>query len=211
MCRRALLAILLALFLRSEPLSAALSFERHLSSITYLVENEGVQCTTWSINERQGLWITAAHCAVIETEDGDIYARTLFLRTKPVTVVRFDLSSDLALLKADVHRPGLRLGWLPAAGDAATVYGYPLGIPAPVALFVHVANPWYPYEGWPQAMLFSGHGWPGHSGSPIFDRRGRVISVCQATVVHGSRGDVGGMLGVAWAPLKAFGVDLWES
>jgi len=185
----------------------------HHESVTYLTSHDQIICTAWSINRAKALWITAAHCLVqIEEVDGVeiVIERPVQLHQQPTTIKAFHQSADLAMLQAQVGRPGLRLGRMPQVGDPAMVYGYPLGRPHPVALFLHVANLFYPYDAWPQTMLFSGHGWPGHSGAPIFDRDGRVISVDQASIVAGWRGDVGGTLGASWASLKAFGVDQWE-
>jgi len=185
----------------------------HPESVTYLTSNDQIVCTAWSINRAKALWITAAHCLTyVEEVDGveTVIERPVLLHQKPTVLKAFNRATDLAMLQASVGRPGLRLGHMPQVGDQAIVYGYPLGRPHPVALFLHVANLFYPYEGWPQAILFSGHGWPGHSGAPIFDRAGHVISVDQASIVVGWRGDVGGTLGASWASLKAFGVDQWE-
>lgn len=217
--RRLPLLLLALVFLVPQSVTARRhEFDRGMPSISYLVQDDLIGCTVWSINQKQGLWVTASHCVSNWGEVGEegeplpmVIGSGYTIKQHPAEVVMVNGDADLALLKSEAHEPGLKLGKYPHVGDEAVVYGYPAGRPDPVVLFLRVASVFYQYEQWPWTMLFSGHGWPGHSGSPILDTDGRVISVCQGSVVLGGRGDVGGMTGASWSSLQGFGAGLWEN
>lgn len=88
-------------------------------------------CTVNSINEKLGLWVTAAHCAdravLVEQPQGE-GAPSQF---HPATVMLLDVKVDLAVLfTPDLRIVALRLAKVgPSAGDPVRVLGYPLGLP----------------------------------------------------------------------------------
>lgn len=211
------IALVMAL---SVPLSLGAKLPNHPESIQPLTsEGRGI-CTTWSVNKLKGLWATAAHCVMGTFEDLDTgesfdIAWPLEIDGKPAEVVRiskFGEGWDLALLSADVHEPGLKLGDYPKVGDEVTVYGFPGGWLTPVVTWLRVSNPFHMWDKevgmlWRANMLFDGNFFPGHSGSPILDKKGRVVSVVQGAFGDRFRGLA---LGVPHSVLKDFLVDAVE-
>ena len=179
----------------------------------------GVICTTWSINEKKGFWMTAAHCVqpeVVWTVPSDPNVQPERVETpayreidgKVATIVKVDYKIDLALLYADVHQPGFRFGAYPAVGDTVTVYGFPLGWTDPIATWLRVSNQfiaskWQDGVGY---MVFDGAIYHGHSGSPVIDRKGKVISVVQAGIDDGNVM----ALGAPWDVLGNFMIGYME-
>lgn len=199
--RRLLLAFLVPAILT---IPVAANLPTHLDSIKPLFMGEQAICTTWSLDQKAGLWVTAAHCTASTeyTEDGEftVLYENLTIAGQPATVTYRDLVFDLALLVADAHEPGLRLGEYPKVGDVVTVYGYPGGLLAPFATWLHVSNPFLVAYG-RQWMVLDGHVWPGHSGAPVLDRKGRVVGIVQA---HGTDRFAGMTLASAWGVFHAF-------
>ena len=200
--RRAFLIILFCFAVLTSPATAKLPY--NLYSIKPLYNGDQAICTTWSLNKEKGLWVTAAHCVQFEAEmDGEwiwIQFADLQIAEKPVTIVRLDLMNDLALLSADVHVKALEFGKYPQVGDFVTVYGFPAGWKTPLVTWLHVSQPFLVLGGryW---MLLDGHVWPGHSGSPVLDKKGHVIAVVQA---HGLDRFSGMTFTSAWVSLSAF-------
>ena len=178
-------------------------------SIKPLMSGDSAGCTTWSVNEAKGWWVTAGHCVVqqVETEEGLVMMATpdLNIGGKPITAARVDLVNDLALLEADIHMPALKYGNYPNVGDAVTVYGYPGGWLAPFPTWLTVSNPFAKLfnREW---MVLDGSVWPGHSGSPVLDRKGHVVGVIQA---HGTDRYAGTTFACTWQQLGAFVADSW--
>ena len=207
------LAIALVLVLFALPLGA--KFPSHLSSVRPLLSGDTNVCTAWSINERKGLWMTAAHCVVglVVSEDQQalrlVVDDHLFIADQHASVVKYDTDADLAMLRADVHEPGLKLGAYPHVGDEVTVYGFPGGLRAPFATWLRVSNTFmkFGYPGEVGFMVLDGSVWPGHSGSPVIDRKGKAIAVVQA---HGTDRFSGMTLVSPWDVLKGFVADQSE-
>jgi len=207
------LAILSALLLLTVPLIAKLP--PNLDSVTVL---QGPDCTTWSVNESKGLWVTAAHCVVnigIVEDTGDSFIETwpLAIHGKPVTILKYSPLEeyDIALLQSDVHTPALKLGKYPQVGDQVTVYGFPGRFNSPFPTWLRVSNPYQKWADdqrvpWIANMVFDGNVWPGHSGSPVLDRQGKVVSLVQGFHKH----MIGLSLGIPWSILRSFLVDAWE-
>ena len=213
-----ILAFLLAFALLAIPLSAKLP--NHPESIRPLTSEGRGMCTTWSANKLKGLWVTAGHCVAGTFEDldtGESFAITWPLEIAGKTAEIAQLSKfgdgwDLALLKVDVHEPGLKLGDYPKIGDEVTVYGFPGGRMTPIAAWLRVSNPFHMWDKsigmpWRANMIFDGNLFPGHSGSPILDKKGRVVSVAQGAFGDRYRGLA---LGVPHSVLKDFLVDAIE-
>ena len=215
---RKVLAIVLVLGLFAAPLGANLP--KHQNSVQALTSEGNAICTTWSVNKPKGLWVTAAHCVMqtgIVEDTGDAYTVTwpLEIEGKPALVVLispFGSGWDLALISADVHEPALKLGKYPEVGDEVTVFGLPGGMRGYFPSWVRVSNPFHMWgkddlSYWKANMIFDGNIWPGHSGSPILDRKGRVISVAQGGFADRFHGLT---LGVPWSVLKDFLTDAQE-
>lgn len=202
--RRQFLLLLLTLFLLADTVGAKLP--SHPESVKPLFSGTRGICTTWSVNEQAGYWVTAAHCIVywadIDGEQTLLLREDLRIATMPATPVKVDETNDLALLQADVHAPAFRLGKYPAVGDEVTVYGYPGGWGAPLPTWLRVSNTFFKFDGYPKTwMVLDGSIWPGHSGSPVLDKKGRVVAVAQA---HGTNRYVGSTFVSPWAVFSAF-------
>ena len=178
----------------------------HVESIKPLYVGEQAVCTTWALNKKAGLWMTAAHCVAFWADiDGEwtmVRYANLVIAGKPATIVKVDPEDDLALLHADVHERGFRIGNYPSVGDEVTVYGFPGGWISPIPTWLHVSNTFMTFEGTARAwMLLDGSVWPGHSGSPIINKHGKVIGVVQA---HGTDRYAGATFASAWTDFHAF-------
>jgi len=169
---RRLLISLCILPLLAHPIDARLP--KNPSSIQPLYDGEGENiCTTESVNERHGLWLTAAHCV----EPSDNFVRVIM--GKPAYVAYADPVIDLALLRSDAKAPELRLGKRPRFGDIVNVAGYPLGLGQFLTTWLRISNLEYKVEDrW--FLVLDGTVLPGHSGSPVLDEDGRIIAVLQA-------------------------------
>ena len=206
---RRVLAISL-IYLLLLPAQTRAARPRHLDSIRPLNVGSQGQCTAWSLNQRLRLWVTAAHCIVMAVDmDGVVslepYAE-LNIAGTPVTAWQANLALDLALLQADLSAPALKLGPYPREGHEVTVYGYPGGWQTPLEVWLRVSNPFVKlYDHY--WMILDGHVWPGHSGSPVLDRKGRVIAVVQA---HGTDRYAGMTFVSPWSALKQLGEGYWE-
>jgi S1-C subfamily serine protease len=202
--RRLFTVLSITLILLVSPLYA--KPPKELRSVQPLWNRTQNMCTTWSINQAKGLWATAAHCVDPEY---DFYRD---IAGQPVTVVKVDPKLDLALLHADnVSAPALRLGKVPEMGDEITVIGFPMGWAIPVATWGHVSWPllqkgWAPEWGFDN-MILDIRVLPGHSGSPVIDGHGKVISVVQGVVMVGSGGIT---LGIPYQTMKDFYATAWE-
>ena len=215
---RKFILLLTVLAILSTPLYANLP--KYQNSVQALTSGDDAICTTWSVNKLKGLWVTAGHCVMemgIVEDTGDTYLVTwpLAIEGKEATIERvsqFGTGWDIALLKADVHEPALKLGKYPKVGDEVTVFGLPGGMRDYFPSWMRVSNPfhmWGKDEGspWIANMIFAGEMFPGHSGAPILDKKGRVISIAQGGFTQRFTGL---NLGIPWSVLADFLVDEWE-
>src|SRR3990167_10811689 len=92
------------------------TFQQSVRRLDIWTEQGLGNCTTWSVNEPLGYWITAAHCAdhlYPLTIDGEV-----------VSEVRVDQDADLALLSGP-HRYALRVSpTKPRVGERVLLVGY---------------------------------------------------------------------------------------
>ncbi len=132
-------------------------------------------CTVWSINQSDGLWATAAHCVLSDTTPPALEPR--MLHGKPVTVVFKNPENDLAVVKSPDRAPALKMGEAPRLGDKIAVFGFFWGGPSPTLFQGTIAN--LSLRGY---MIYDMRGGPGHSGSPVTNVVGDVISVLQIGV-----------------------------
>lgn len=147
-----------------------------LSPIQSLNVGDVLHCTTFSINEKQGIWATAAHCVEDEHEAlaADLDYR---IAGQSASVLMWQHDWDLALLTgAKVER--LKLGERPQVGDSVSVTGFPWGFPSLPTFWGRVASvsARTPFG---EKMLLDMAAAPGNSGSPVVDKDGEVVSVLQ--------------------------------
>jgi S1-C subfamily serine protease len=140
-----------------------------------------------------GVLITNRH--VLYGKDGSRTPRRLgvmFSGSKqlfPARVIGTAEDADLAVLKVDIRGGTPRISGLaddgaaPQRGDVVAIIGYPLGFDLPMDHVVNtpVAEPTLTAgtvsKVVERVLQVDGYGAPGSSGSPIFDRDGRVVGV----------------------------------
>mgnify|MGYP001596473552 FL=1 len=167
-------------------------------------------CTVSSINAATHLWLTAAHCVLVETMDEDGIITTsprlgLVIEGRLVFIVKTDAVADLAILfTPDLSAPALRLADKgPFWEDTVRVVGHPFGYPSVTIAAGTVANPDAVLDSEPgfapSYLLITAMVAPGNSGSPIVNTHGEMFSVLQ--IVWGGGYSPGG--GATYARLKA--------
>jgi hypothetical protein len=154
---------------------------------------EATICTTWSINEVERFWATAAHCILTQDDEGHVVTRQVRIGGKPTVVMFYNQALDVAVIRAEVSAPALRLGVRPAVGDAVRVYGYMWGSYAPTVFFGRIAGLNID-SGDGRYMIMDMRVGGGHSGSPILDADGNVVSVMQVSALGFSGGALYGYL-----------------
>lgn len=159
-----------------------------------LAFGEKVQCTAFSINEKDGLWLTAGHCA-----------EAAIIAEAPATLVALDLDNDLALFSG-AKRPALQLGKPPKMGDAIHIVGYPGDPtpPKPLNFWGRVSLEAVEFGDVRRVMLIHHGGEPGMSGSPVLVN-GKVVSVLLGALKYPSI-----QYGATFDDLKAFTAGQWK-
>jgi len=183
-----ILALMFVLFLfLGAPLIGRSSLPvKSIQPLQLVSEDYRTICTAWSINQEAYLWATAAHCVVAPTEDPTepLGFNSLAIHNKPVRIILADPDGDLAVVQSDTETaPTLHKGTYPELGEAISVYGYMWGGPNPTLFEGKYAN--YLLRGY---AIFDCRVGPGHSGSPVLDASGRVISVVQIATLGFSGG-----------------------
>ncbi len=172
LCAPLALALLLTTLVEGRPAFSA--------SIQPLQDETGrTICTTWSINQQDGLWATAAHC-VLSADEGPAVKQVVeprLLHGKPVVVVFYNAAQDLAVVRSPDSAPTMRMGDAPKIGDKISVFGFFWGGPTPTLFQGTVAN-----LSLRNYMIYDMRGGPGHSGSPVTNALGEVVSVLQIGV-----------------------------
>ena len=126
--------------------------------------NLAVICTTTSINQQQGYWLTAAHC--IDEE--------VFIEGERVNVIYKDQVLDLAVLRGK-RAPALKLAKESLKqGDRVWMLGHPLGHEAPQLFRGYVSHP--DSIGY---MWFDMGVCGGNSGSSVVNTNNEIVSVMQ--------------------------------
>ncbi len=190
-------ALLLTLWL-SVPL---LAFSQKPARSVFPLSWDGSNhCTISSINEKQGYWLTAAHCVDGEPKLYEINGhRAWVIKKNPVL--------DLAILvTVDWTVPALKLSKdAPKPGDDIGMWGHPLGWDSLMFFKGYVANPSFTepgvVEGVP-AALYGLIAAPGNSGSAVLNKHDEMIGCLQWAVHTGSFAFVSG--GVDYDHFYAF-------
>lgn len=163
-----LLAALLLSLLALNPLSAD-----QLDSIQPLQGNGSNICTTFSINEDKGYWSTAYHCLAYAEQ----YMLTMTINDEAVIVHMVNPGADTAVLQSYARAKALRLSdKAPKPNIPVSVVGHPFG-------FIGMDSPHIITRGeflnrveddgmWGLYDVTAG---PGNSGSPVLDKKGRVV------------------------------------
>ncbi len=151
-----------------------------------------------------GLILTNKH--VVQGVDGTPPGRLDMVfegstRGLPLSIVAIHPDADVALVRTRVRRPVpsvAELQWREppvAVGDAVATIGYPLGLDLPmggdweqVGITATVATGAVTRV-MPNLIQFDGFGLEGSSGSPVFDRDGRVVGI-----VYGSQAGARGRI-----------------
>lgn len=136
--------------------------------ITVEFQGKPGSCTAFSVDEAQGRFVTAKHCATGTVSIGFV----------PLAQVDEDASADLVLLQTrEGGLPGLKVGGAPRPGDATLAIGYPLSSPKPMLVPTLYQGPFDAFNQGHDVATFSGNSMPGMSGGPIVNTRGEVVSV----------------------------------
>ncbi len=169
---RKLSALLILLTLSVYALSAATPSIQPLKSTV----DGRIFCTAFSINEQKGYWATAMHC--IRSESGALDLPLIGEAGDPTKMVAIFPDVDMAVISGDLKAPALALAAIePHRGDPVSVTGFGWGFNPPTTFWgkfsniVHIETRSY--------AIFDMAVWPGHSGSPIVNAAGAVISVTQ--------------------------------
>ena len=128
-------------------------------------------CTTTSISEKRGYWLTAAHCIEQPT----------YIQGEQTETVKSDRQLDIAVL----HTPKLRVrslklqGTAPKVGQRVRMVGHPLGLSTQffqgyiASLATSIDGARDPF------MLFDMAACGGNSGSSVVNTRDEIVSVLQ--------------------------------
>lgn len=207
----ALLIVLALLVPQTTTYARAINF----SSIRVLQEDGRNICTTWSINQRERLYATANHCisARVDDEGQTIPPGEFTIDGYKAKVVDTNIPFDLAILRTERGLPALLKGDIPKPGDKVQVIGFAHGWSTPIVSGGTIAILWFTlphHDYWAANMVFVMTIVPGHSGSPIFDEAGKVISLAQGMTIVGY-GPSGIALGAPYDALVNFLGDRWEA
>lgn len=144
-------------------------------SVQPLQANGQTFCTAFSINEKEGLWETARHCAEVSLEkkwDVEISGAWAYI------VYMAPGNDDVAIFQSKATAPSLPLSrTAPRVGDPVSVVGYPYGLPLLVTAKGFVAALRTPFQDAGVSDILDVTIAPGNSGSPVLDRRGAVVGV----------------------------------
>jgi hypothetical protein len=167
--RRQFAAFLLAIVLIAcSPVAAS-----RPDSVQPLQNSGRTFCTAFSINERDGLWGTAGHCAVITLKLG-----TVTIGGSRAEVIAIDPHWDLAVLQSDLRAPAIPLfaGEL-RVGDSVEIQGFPYGLAKKVTTFGRVAALAEPIDEYHVSNVLDVTVAGGNSGSPVLNNRGQLAGV----------------------------------
>lgn len=160
----------LALLIPAPALARKASLEQSVQPLQF---EGGTFCTAFSINEHEGLWATARHCAVFVLEKhltvtiGNVWAIPVYVSP----------SDDIAIYQSAKHAQALRLApQAPAVGDTIRVEGYPYGLFRLIEARGYLAARDEPTDnGISDVLDVTVAG--GNSGSPVLNASGDVVGI----------------------------------
>lgn len=149
------------------------------SSVQPLQSNGRTFCTAFSINETEGYWGSAAHCAAYVLEEG----LEVTINGQPAWIVSISFpAADIAVFQSEFKAPAFELASKnPEVGDALYIVGFPYGITKTLtkgflaAKSIPIKHPSTGYYMASDILDITTAG--GNSGSPVFNEKGQVIGV----------------------------------
>ena len=158
------------------PVSAVQIVRGSVARLTLETSGGTYTCTAWSLAPRK--FVTAAHC----TDALEMYPDgRLMLDGRPAFILKEDDVTDLAILIADLVKPGLDIRTVVLdIGESVTAMGFGYGFTAPLLTrhTVQILNYTISPEIYP-GTIFMGGFIGGMSGGPVFDINGDVVGVVQ--------------------------------
>lgn len=188
---RILIVTLLALLLFLTPAPTASAYNwtsvvKILRASTVPIECSGHQmpvCTAFSINEEQGIFLTAAHCTEPYIDDRGDPTEVAMLDGKPLTILYIDKIMDIAVIKAQLRKPALhpRTKLIEVGMEIGTFgYGYgftdaPIFRSAILSAVMRDTETKFIFHMLDNSLV------KGQSGGPAVDTEGRLVGVNLAT------------------------------
>lgn len=157
-----------------KPITKPYAQQRTEASIEALRDEKGfIHCTTFSINERDHLWMTAHHCIVAGdgTPDSPLQYNLPYIGWEKTTLIKDFPEWDVAILRTEkASAPALHLSRVPVyEQDPVYIMGHGLGWESVTTFYGTVANLlWAPQDDHAYTV-FQISCWPGHSGSPVLN------------------------------------------
>lgn len=163
-------------------------------------ENGRIYCTAFSINQVKKYWATAMHC--VQDEQGKPYLPYIGDSGEETKLVAGFPDVDIAVLSAELEAVPLPLSpAAPTRGEYVAVTGFGYGFNPPTTFWGRVSNKIIMESR--TYLIFDMSVWPGHSGSPVQNARGQVVSVTQIS----ADGVAGGS---TWEDLSSRAKRYWE-
>lgn len=153
-------------------------------AILPLVQNGEGFCTAVSVNEADGLWLTAGHCiAHIDWNKGPVT-----LAGQGALPVYIAPADDLGLYQANQHGTAAKLAKKgPNVGEPIWVKGFPLGWPLLITTqgFLAAQRLQFLDGSWPTSDVYDVTIAPGNSGSPVFNAHGELVGIVWGATSYG--------------------------
>ncbi len=173
---RAYVTLLIILLLGCAP-------HARIDSVQALKFRGQTYCTAWSVNEQEGYWASAGHCA-LGAMDATAKTEGEFSTLDGVqaAVIYIDPFVDVAIFQADVHADAFKLAKKAAeVGDGVIVVGFPFGLArARTAGSMAIRSLWLVHpiiHNYVLNDVLDLTTAPGNSGSPVFDVHGKVVGL----------------------------------